>query len=176
MIAFKLGEKIPLSLSSNNGGRLIYVGGLTVFLAGLRNPSIREVRQMREGRLKIGIAQFERLGVLLLEYDGGLTFEPSFDVGIERTEDVPELSTFDKNQRIPISIVGYDLESELIFSLRVCTLSPVVGDLYANMLREQSENRISVKENRIRAASMYARIQRYEDMKRSALAMDIVGT
>jgi len=176
MISFKLGEKLPIELPDSEGGRIIFLGGTPLFVVGLLKPTKKEIHVMCDSKLTIGVAEYERLGVLLLEYEGGITFEPTFDVGLEASENLPNFTFSSDEDRILISIIGYDLEDDRVFSIRYCSLSPHVSRCFASIFERQSREIISREENYLRVNRLYSRIPTFTKMKEMALAMEKVGS
>lgn len=175
MIRFEVGKTMPTNYPDTEGGRLVFLGGVLLFVVGLWKPSIREVNSMRDSGLSVGVVEYERLGVLLLEYEGGLTFEPTFDVGIEKGENIPEYRFTRADERIPVSIVGYDLESRKAFSIRYCSMSPRVSRVFAEIISRQKSARIERAENYVRVNTLYSRVSSFDEMKALAIAIDPVG-
>lgn len=175
MLSFRMGGKVPSEFPDVEGGRLIFLGGTVVFAVGLIRPTSLEVDVMNDRQLTIGVAEYERLGVLLFEYDGGLTFEPTFDVGIERNENIPKYTFSSISDRIPIAIIAYDIRSRRIFTIRYCSLSPAASRVFANITEKQAVSRIDRVEHYVRVNNLYSRVSCFDSMKKIALVMDCVG-
>jgi hypothetical protein len=172
-----LGQPYPREFHGDGPRVAFHPYGLEILFA-LAEPDAYEIGSFKSGReTKIGFAKWDRLGVLLVDFGEGFSFDVPFDAGIERPENVPALDITNDLARVPFTFIGVDpANGNRIFGMRYITASPRVSRLLVKTVNAQLAVPVDPRTYASRVAELYARFPTSKCLVKIALAYDKAGS
>jgi hypothetical protein len=138
-----IGIGLPYPAELPRAGVLAQFSSLGIsLLFALPEPSQKEKAQFdREHPVKIGIAKFDRIGVLIIDFGEGISIDTPFDAGVENPVDVSDLSGITDQSQLTFFMIGIDTsDGNKVFGLRSVTASKRVSREFFKRVIDQVAN------------------------------------
>lgn len=175
-IGISVGNPYPSELNITGPILQFSKSGINI-LNIISNPDEFEINLARNTNIgiKIGYVSYGRIGLLLFDFKG-FSFEVPFDAGIEKPENIPDLSLESDSSRLLLNIISVDSSnSNIVFGLRAITLSPRITRYFAKKISEQKKQPISFESYSKLVDELYLKYPTYKSIVKFALAFDKAG-
>lgn len=150
-------------------------GGL-MLLVPLKFPDEYEQKALSAGgNARCGVFRSGRTGFLFIDFGEGFDMDFPFDAGIEKMENLFDPGPISDQSRLAVLIVGIDISTGKIFSLRYSTFSPRVTQQFLGAYFTQIAEPLPRSEMLKNVAAVYTRYPNPRHFKSRLTAFDKLG-
>lgn len=175
LVEIAIGQKLPFRLPGEGAVTHFSPMGVTVFM-NMSNPSSEEKAMFKAQQPpRVGVIEHKGVGFLLFRFGHVYKCDASFDAGIEHPGKLPDFDLPAPNSRFLIRLIGVDAGTNVVFGMRLGTLSPRVSRQFARLANRQIANPISRSQSGALVNDAYLKYPKVTDMIRHAIAFDFLG-